>query len=503
MIVDGKLAPRGPGLGLEWDERAVQRLRAGDLRSGASRRPGRARRRTLPVGANSGFRRRSPALRTPDATHRASVKSLEDLGRVRLSENFFMRDFLYSEVANLYGIPNIPDDPDLAIETGRALCENLLEPLREKFGRISIRSAYRCREVARVCNERGHNCAKPEIGARQPHLGPARRRGLLRRDGDDHRARLHPLLSGDRPLGGDGVVGARPPALFAMQFFPKFAAFNLGWREVPKRRITSYDPAAARPADQGRHGEPVRLARERIRRVHKLHHARLTRKRCAILKAGNRACECHERVIDISRGSAFCPARSEGDGGMDALASAWDRLQAIVARAPLASAVALTVLASLVFASFPGIDLATSALFYEPGEKFPLSRMAILRDLRAIGSDLPVIIAIIVAVALALKLTYPSRSSLLPPRVALYYLSLFMIGPLLIVNGVLKALVGPAAAGSGGGFRRDVRPSPKRGRWAANARGTAPSSPERQPRRPASSRSPSSSRAPGAATSRS
>ena len=68
--------------------------------------------------------------------------------------------------------------------------------------------------------------------------------------------------------------------------------------------------------------------------------------------------------------------------------------------------------------------------------------MAILRDLRAIGSDLPVVIAITVAVALALKLTYPSRSSLLPPRVALYYLSLFMIGPLLIVNGVLKALWG-------------------------------------------------------------
>ena len=62
-----------------------------------------------------------------------SVKSLEDLGRVRLSENFFMRDFLYSEVANLYGIPNIPDDPDLAIETGRALCENLLEPLQGKI----------------------------------------------------------------------------------------------------------------------------------------------------------------------------------------------------------------------------------------------------------------------------------------------------------------------------------------------------------------------------------
>jgi hypothetical protein len=27
-----------------------------------------------------------------------------------------------------------------------------------------------------------------------------------------------------------------------MQFFPKYAAFNIGWREVSKRRITSYIP---------------------------------------------------------------------------------------------------------------------------------------------------------------------------------------------------------------------------------------------------------------------
>jgi hypothetical protein len=28
----------------------------------------------------------------------------------------------------------------------------------------------------------------------------------------------------------------------SMLFFPKFAAFNLGWREVPKRRIRSFIP---------------------------------------------------------------------------------------------------------------------------------------------------------------------------------------------------------------------------------------------------------------------
>jgi Aldo/keto reductase family len=59
-----------------------------------------------------------------------SVHSLEQLGRVRLSASFFMRDFLHSELADLRGIPNIPDDRDLAIAAGRRLCEELLEPLQ-------------------------------------------------------------------------------------------------------------------------------------------------------------------------------------------------------------------------------------------------------------------------------------------------------------------------------------------------------------------------------------
>jgi hypothetical protein len=65
-----------------------------------------------------------------------SARALEELGRVRLSESFFMRDFLYSEISAVHGIPNIPDDPDLAIRAGRKLCEEALEPLRARFGRI-------------------------------------------------------------------------------------------------------------------------------------------------------------------------------------------------------------------------------------------------------------------------------------------------------------------------------------------------------------------------------
>jgi len=77
-----------------------------------------------------------------------SVRSLEELGPVRLSASFFMRDFLHSEIADFHGIPNIPDAPDLAIAAGRRLCEELLEPLQATFGRLAIRSAYRAPAVS-------------------------------------------------------------------------------------------------------------------------------------------------------------------------------------------------------------------------------------------------------------------------------------------------------------------------------------------------------------------
>ena len=83
-----------------------------------------------------------------------SVSGLEKLGRFRLSESFFLRDLLYSEIAQTCGMPNIPDNPELAIAAGTHLCEELLEPLQMQFGRISIRSAYRSCEVNQLGNER-------------------------------------------------------------------------------------------------------------------------------------------------------------------------------------------------------------------------------------------------------------------------------------------------------------------------------------------------------------
>ena len=92
----------------------------------------------------------------------ANIKAVEDLGRVRFSEGFFLRDFLHSEIADFFGIPNIPHHPDVAIEVGTRLCEELLEPLQATFGRIHVRSAYRSPEVNDFCNKNDLKCASNE-----------------------------------------------------------------------------------------------------------------------------------------------------------------------------------------------------------------------------------------------------------------------------------------------------------------------------------------------------
>ena len=83
-----------------------------------------------------------------------TVSALTELGRVRLSEHFFMREMLYSEVANLHAVPNIPEDPDAAIFAGEQLCRLVLEPLRKAFGHVAVRSAYRSPTVNDFCHQR-------------------------------------------------------------------------------------------------------------------------------------------------------------------------------------------------------------------------------------------------------------------------------------------------------------------------------------------------------------
>lgn len=167
------------------------------------------------------------------------MRGLEELGRVRLSASFFLRDFLHSEIADFYGIPNIPDDPDQAIAAGRKLCEELLEPLQATFGRLAIRGAYRNAAVNGFGNRHDLNCARNER-ARGRHTW-----------GRDDKGRLGAMSCIVVPWFADRYAAGADWRGLAwwihdhlpydkLQFFPKLAAFNISWHEAPVRRIDSF-----------------------------------------------------------------------------------------------------------------------------------------------------------------------------------------------------------------------------------------------------------------------
>jgi hypothetical protein len=176
----------------------------------------------------------------------STVRDLTEFGRTRLSTNFFMRDFLYSEVAAIHGLANIPADPQRAIAVGKKLCEELLEPLQQVFGRIAIRSAYRSAEVNSLGNrmmrdgKRDYNCASNEANAA---------------------GHIWDLLDNDGCMGATACIVApwfwdrfREPGDWQklawwihdnlpysdLCFYKTYWAFNITWHESPKRVISSY-----------------------------------------------------------------------------------------------------------------------------------------------------------------------------------------------------------------------------------------------------------------------
>jgi hypothetical protein len=171
-----------------------------------------------------------------------SMRALEELGRVRLSANFFMRDFLFSEIAGFYGIPNIPHHPEAAIKVGRRLCEELLEPLQSTFGRIAVRSGYRAPEVTEFGNRRGE-CGSVAVNAAY-HIWDMR-------DADGRAGAAACIVLpwfADKYATGDDWRGLAwwihdhlPYA--HLEFYPKLCAFNIQWHERPAKRIDSHiDP---------------------------------------------------------------------------------------------------------------------------------------------------------------------------------------------------------------------------------------------------------------------
>jgi hypothetical protein len=175
-----------------------------------------------------------------------TVSTLTELGRVRLSKSFFMRDMLHSEIAQVHGLLNAPDDPDLAIEVGTRLATDLLEPLQERWGPMRIRSAYRSAEVNALGNKlqhggkAGYNCASNEANA-AGHIWDVRDKDgckgatacvVLPSFWDAHQE------PGDWQIMARWIDGKLP--LSSLEFYPKFWAFNISWHARPKRTVYSH-----------------------------------------------------------------------------------------------------------------------------------------------------------------------------------------------------------------------------------------------------------------------
>jgi hypothetical protein len=174
-----------------------------------------------------------------------TVKALEDFGRIRLSQSFFMRDFLYSEISQIEGIPNVPENPDLAIKAGTALCEGVLEPIQQKFGRISIRSAYRAPAVNAkgAENKNQYNCSRNESNFAR-HIWDIP-------DSDGYIGAMACIVVNsfvpyfERTSNWASLawwIHDNVPEYSSMYFFPKLCAFNIGWHQKPEKSIRSYVP---------------------------------------------------------------------------------------------------------------------------------------------------------------------------------------------------------------------------------------------------------------------
>ncbi|MFB2879686.1 peptidase M15 [Floridanema aerugineum] len=161
-----------------------------------------------------------------------TVKSLENLGRVQLSKSFFMREFLYSEISQIEGIPNIPDDPDLAIAAGKNLCQKVLEPIQDALARISIRSAYRSCEVnAKGAENNKYNCASNEANY-AAHIWDRKKDNYMGATACVIVTSFIPYYEKTKDWTALAWwIHDRIDAYANMTFFPNYAAFNISWNE--------------------------------------------------------------------------------------------------------------------------------------------------------------------------------------------------------------------------------------------------------------------------------
>ena len=114
------------------------------------------------------------------------------------------------------------------------------------------------------------------------------------------------------------------------------------------------------------------------------------------------------------------------------------RLVGFIRANPIATCVLLVVVASAIFIAFPGIDLAVSDLFHRPRPGFWMKRSDVLGIFRRSNDILVTIVTVALIASIAVKLARLERPSPVAPNIVVYLLSTALLGPVLLVNVILK-----------------------------------------------------------------
>ena len=109
---------------------------------------------------------------------------------------------------------------------------------------------------------------------------------------------------------------------------------------------------------------------------------------------------------------------------------------------PLLAVLLVTAAISITAFVFPQIDLWASALFYEPGQGFPLTHDKALLALRSLGRVVPGIVVAGLVVLVALRVWKQQPLAQLSDRGLLFLAACMALGPGLLVNLVLKSYWG-------------------------------------------------------------
>lgn len=105
---------------------------------------------------------------------------------------------------------------------------------------------------------------------------------------------------------------------------------------------------------------------------------------------------------------------------------------------PVATWLLFVAVVTAVFLAVPAIDLWFSNIFHRQDGGFWLRRNAVLGFFRATNDALVAIAVVALLASIAVKIARPEKAAPVAPNVVVYLISSLILGPLLLVNLILK-----------------------------------------------------------------